>query len=74
MTNDEGLWRKRFGANLMSLIPKNMSYTEFAKICGIDTSTLNYYISGKRCPSAWTVVKIARCLGRPITDVIDYFY
>ena len=71
---EEDLWLKRFGSNLLSIIPKDMTITEFAKLCDLDCSTISKYISGEMCPSAWKCVKMARVLGRPITDVIDYFY
>lgn len=71
---EKDLWMKRFGRNLLSIIPKGMTVKEFAKLCGVDSSTMHAYISGKSCPSVWVVVKIARVLGRPITDVADYFY
>lgn len=71
---EEDLWLKRFGKNLQSLIPKDMSISEFSKRCGLSPSAINSYISGENCPMAWSVIKIARALGRPITDVIDFFY
>lgn len=71
---EKDLWAKRFGDNLSSIIPKNMSIAEFSRRCDIDKTTMSSYIYGKRCPSAWAVIKIARALGRPVTDVLDYFY
>lgn len=71
---EQHIWMKRFGKNLLSLIPKDMSMREFSKECGLSPNTVANYISGKVCPSAWTVIKIARALGRPVTDVIDFFY
>lgn len=71
---EKALWLKRFSENLLMLMPPNMSQREFAARCGINEHTLGCYISGRSCPSVYTVVKIARALGRPITDIVDFFY
>lgn len=73
-TDEMNVWMKRFGENLLSLIPKGMSVRGFSMKCGLSPNTMAGYISGKVCPTAWTVIKIARALGRPVTDVIDFFY
>ena len=41
---------------------------------GISVQTLNDYLTGKSIPNAWNCVRLARGLGVPITDIIDYFY
>lgn len=70
---EKDLWVKRFSDNLLDIIPKNITIKEFARECDVNPTTMSSYMYGKRCPSAWTVVKIARALGRPIADVLDYF-
>lgn len=74
MSEEELVWRKRFAENLYSLIPPDMKLLVFAKRCDISLSSLNAYLRGIRIPNAYTVVKIARALGRPVTDIIDFFY
>lgn len=69
----EQVWASRFRENLIS-VTRDYNVSELSRTTGINRSSLSEYISGKHVPSAWHCVKIARGLGVPITDVIDFFY
>ena len=67
------MWASRFRENLWH-VTKGMSMAEISRRTGINESSISTYISGKAIPSAWNVVRLARGLGVPITDIVDYFY
>lgn len=71
----EHIWMRRFRDNLFQLMwSEGLTVTELADRTGVSKSTVACWLYRDTCPSAYNVVKIARGLGRPITDVIDYFY
>lgn len=71
----EHIWMRRFRDNLFYLLGKEkLTVKELAERTGISKSTIEQWLYSDVCPSAYNVVKIARGLGLPITDVIDYFY
>lgn len=69
----EKVWRAKFEENLRELT-KDHSIAELSRGTGIASRSLSNYITGRLCPSVWNCVRIARYLGIPITDIIDYFY
>ena len=69
----EEMWKTKFRRNLLSVIG-SQSLSDLSKRTGIEISSLSHYISGRSIPSAWNLVRLARGLGVPITDIIDYFY
>lgn len=69
----ETMWTSRFKENLLNLM-KDYDLSTISRRTGIATDTLRRYISGKTIPNAWNRVRLARGLGVPITDIIDYFY
>lgn len=69
----EEAWRIQFVANLKELT-KGYKLSVLSRKTGIDTTSLSRYISGKQLPSLWNCVRLARGLGVPITDIIDYFW
>ena len=69
----EKTWRARFVKNLKELT-KNYKLLTLSRKTGISTSNLSRYISGKELPGPWNCIRLARGLGVPITDIIDYFY
>lgn len=80
MTNEEDatyreLWMKRFRDNLFGLLGKyDLTVGELAARTNIPRRTIEVYLYADVCPSAWNIVKLARGLGLPVTDVLDYFY
>lgn len=71
----EDIWMRRFRDNLFRLLGKeNLSVKGLANRTGISKSTIEQWLYNDVCPSAYNAVKIARGLGLPVTDVIDYFY
>lgn len=71
----EHIWMCRFRDNLFYLLGKEkLTVKELAERTGISKSTIEQWLYNDVCPSAYNVVRIARGLGLPITDVIDYFY
>lgn len=47
---------------------------KLATECGIaDNTIMNIYL-GKNCPSLYTAAKIARGLGIPLSEMVDYDY
>lgn len=69
----EETWRINFVKNLKELT-KNYKLSVLSRKTGIDTTSLSRYISGKQLPSLWNCIRLARGLGVPITDIIDYFW
>lgn len=69
----EKTWAARFRENLLNAIGQT-GLSDLSRRTGISQSTLSSYISGRRLPSAWNCIRIARGLGVPITDIVDYFY
>ena len=69
------LWMKRFRDNLFGLLGKyDLTIGELSVKSNIPKRTIEQYLYEGVCPSAWNIVKIARGLGLPVTDVLDYFY
>lgn len=71
--NYETMWASRFRENLWC-VTKGLSISEISRMSGLDKSSITHYLSGRTIPSAWSCVCLARGLGVPITDIIDYFY
>ena len=69
----ETMWDSKFRENLLSVI-RDCSLSEISKRTGISRSAISTYISGRSIPSAWNCVRLARGLGVPITDIVDYFW
>lgn len=71
----EHIWMHRFRDNLFRLMwNEGLTVKELADRTGISQSTIDKWLYYDVCPSAYNIVRIARGLGCPITDVIDYFY
>lgn len=71
----EDIWMRRFCDNLFRLLGKEkLTVKELADRTGVPKTTIESWLYSDVCPSAYNVVRIARGLGLPITDVIDYFY
>jgi len=51
---------------------KNISQTEVAYRCGFDKSNYNTIESGKRNPTAISLLKISQALEIPIKDLFDF--
>lgn len=69
----ETMWASKFRENLLNVM-KDYDLSMISRRTGIATDTLRRYISGKTIPNAWNCVRLARGLGVPITDIVDYFY
>lgn len=76
--NDEwstykSMWASRFRENLLN-VTRDYSLSELTRLTGISTRSLSEYISGQSLPGAWNLIRLARGLGVPVTDIFDYFY
>lgn len=69
----EAMWASKFRENLLNVM-KDYDLSEISRRTGIGTGTLRRYLSGDTLPNAWNCIRIARGLGVPITDIIDYFW
>jgi len=69
----ETTWASKFRENLISLT-RDYDLSEISRLTGLSAKTLNRYLLGENLPNAWNCVRIARGLGVPITDIIDYFW
>lgn len=69
----ESIWASKFRENLLG-VTKNYRLSEISRMSGIDKASLSRYLSGEVLPSAWSIVRLGRTLGVPITDIIDYFW
>lgn len=69
----ESMWASKFRGNLLCVI-NGYRLSEISKRTGISEAAIHRYISGKSLPNAWNCVRLARGLGVPITDIVDYFW
>lgn len=69
----ESMWVSKFRENLLN-VTSGYDLSEISRRTGIGTGTLRRYLSGDTLPNAWNCVRLARGLGVPITDIIDYFW
>ena len=69
----ESTWASKFRENLLS-VTRDYDLAELSRRTGITSKTLRGYLSGDALPNAWNCVRIARGLGVPITDIVDYFW
>lgn len=69
----ESIWASKFRENLLA-VTKNYRLSELSRMSGIDKASLSRYLSGEVLPSAWSIIRLGRTLGVPITDIIDYFW
>ena len=70
---DEDPWRKEFSARLcntmaMAGIPR----WELSQLTSISEATLSKYMNGHSTPSTYNTRKIARALGCPVTELVDF--
>ena len=69
----ETMWASRFRENLLN-VTKGYDLSDLNRRTGISVDALRGYFLGQTVPNAWNCVRLARGLGVPITDIVDYFY
>ena len=69
----ETMWASKFRENLLS-VTRDYDLSTISRRTGITSKTIRGYLSGDTLPNAWNCVRLARGLGVPITDIIDYFW
>jgi len=71
--SDDEQWRYEFGDRLAQLMySKGFTQQELAEYTDISQSTISRYISGTAVPNAYTINKIARVLGYPSSELLDF--
>jgi transcriptional regulator with XRE-family HTH domain len=62
----------QIGERLRGLIRESgMKIVEVADMCGIHASTLSTYLSGRKRPCLWTLVRICHVLGVTLDDALN---
>ena len=69
----ETMWASKFRENLLS-VTRDYDLSTISRRTGISVNAIKRYFSGETIPNAWNCVRLARGLGVPITDIVDYFW
>ena len=68
-------WKKEFTRKLKKKLKlKGVTQKELASAIEVSEVAISRYISGKRIPSMYTVIKIAKFFHCPIDDLTDFDY
>lgn len=71
MTETE--WLNIFGDNLKSMLAeRNITQHELARMIGVNTRTLNRYITKQRIPTIKNIINIAYALDCSLDELIDF--
>ncbi|MEO5644244.1 MAG: helix-turn-helix transcriptional regulator [Bacteroidia bacterium] len=71
LTKSEADFLKRVGRNIKAIRDKKgVSQTELADLCGFERSTTNRIESGGSNVTAKTLLKIAKALDVPVTELV----
>lgn len=70
MSNEE--WNKKFAKRFKRLLKeRGMNQYEFADAMFMSQTTVSYYATGKRTPSAYTMLLISEVLGCDVEYLIN---
>lgn len=70
MTKEEREWKILFRRRLKNMLyERNITQLELAKRSGIDQSRISKYCLGKKIPTIYTAVRIAKALNCSLEDL-----
>lgn len=66
-------WMRQFGFNLKNAISESgFTQEELALEIGVDRTTINRYLNGKRIPTIKSIINLSYALDYDLEDLIDF--